>query len=332
MAKEKVLIITHSEDNISVDTVTRFIQEAGAEAIRFNVDRYPLHSKLTSIYRQQNRQIILENESGTHELQDATGVWYRRSYNIGTGLDTVLDKEYLAPSLGETRRTLMGMLEGLDVFQMEKPSIYRRLDSKEEQMKIAAGCGLNIPRTCISNDPTVIRNFIQTLKAPVITKMQSSFAIYRNKEEHVVFTNEIQEQHLDDLASVQYCPMVFQEKLDKQLELRINIVGREMFAFSVNSAATERGSTDWRKDGVALLDSWLPYELPGELHDKLLHFMNVYGLNYGAIDVILAPDGRYYFLEINAAGEYFWLDKLCDHAISRQIANVLLGKAARLEK
>lgn len=332
MAKEKVLIITHSEDNISVDTVTRFIQEAGAEAIRFNVDRYPLHSKLTSIYRQQNRQIILENESGTHELQDATGVWYRRSYNIGTGLDTVLDKEYLAPSLGETRRTLMGMLEGLDVFQMEKPSIYRRLDSKEEQMKIAAGCGLNIPRTCISNDPTVIRNFIQTLKAPVITKMQSSFAIYRNKEEHVVFTNEIQEQHLDDLASVQYCPMVFQEKLDKQLELRINIVGREMFAFSVNSAATERGSTDWRKDGVALLDSWLPYELPGELHDKLLHFMNVYGLNYGAIDVILAPDGQYYFLEINAAGEYFWLDKLCDHAISRQIANVLLGKAARLEK
>lgn len=332
MAKEKVLIITHSEDNISVDTVTRFIQEAGAEAIRFNVDRYPLHSKLTSIYRQQNRQIILENESGTHELQDATGVWYRRSYNIGTGLDTVLDKEYLAPSLGETRRTLMGMLEGLDVFQMEKPSIYRRLDSKEEQMKIAAGCGLNIPRTCISNDPTVIRNFIQTLKAPVITKMQSSFAIYRNKEEHVVFTNEIQEQHLDDLASVQYCPMVFQEKLDKQLELRINIVGREMFAFSVNSAATERGSTDWRKDGVALLDSWLPYELPGELRDKLLHFMDVYGLNYGAIDVILAPDGRYYFLEINAAGEYFWLDKLCDHAISRQIANVLLGKAARREK
>jgi glutathione synthase/RimK-type ligase-like ATP-grasp enzyme len=329
MAKAKVLIITHSEDNISIDTVTRFIQDAGAEAVRFNVDKYPLYSKLTSIYRQRNRQVILENESGTHELQDAAGVWYRRSYHVGKGLDTVLDKEYLAPSLGEAKRTLLGMLEGLDVFQMEKYSVYRRLDSKEEQLKIAAECGLQIPRTCISNDATVIRNFIQTLQAPAVTKMQSAFAIYRNEEEHVVFTNEVEEQHLENLESVQYCPMVFQEKLEKQLELRITIVGKEIFAFSIDSAAGERSRNDWRKDGVALLESWKPYELPGDIREKLLRFMDVYGLNYGAIDVILTPEGQYYFLEVNAAGEYFWLDKLCDHAISRHIAQVLLGTAPR---
>ncbi len=57
--------------------------------------------------------------------------------------------------------------------------------------------------------------------------------------------------------------------------------------------------------------------------------MDVYGLNYGAIDLILSPEGQYYFLEVNAAGEFFWLDKICDHAISRQIAHVLLGKASR---
>ena len=57
--------------------------------------------------------------------------------------------------------------------------------------------------------------------------------------------------------------------------------------------------------------------------------MDAYGLNYGAIDLILTPEGEYYFLEVNAAGEFFWLDKCCNHAISRQIAAVLLGQAER---
>ena len=54
-------------------------------------------------------------------------------------------------------------------------------------------------------------------------------------------------------------------------------------------------------------------------------------MNYGAIDLILTPEDEYYFLEINAAGEYFWLDKLCDNQISKQIAGVLLGNVDRRE-
>ena len=42
---------------------------------------------------------------------------------------------------------------------------------------------------------------------------------------------------------------------------------------------------------------------------KLLAFMDDYQLNYGAIDMILTPDNELFFLEINAAGEYFWLDE-----------------------
>lgn len=328
MAKEKVIILTYTGDNVSVDTVTRFINEAGGEAIRFNVDRYPLYSRLSSIYHNGQREIILETESGTHSLQDAAGIWYRRSYHIGKGLDQVIDREYLPATLTESKRTLFGMIEGLDIFQLEKYSVYRRLDSKEEQLRIAESCGLRIPATCISNDPAVIQRFIRSLDVPVITKMQSAFAIYREGNEHVVFTNTVNDAHLQDLESVKYCPMVFQERIEKQLELRVTIVGHKIFAYSVNSAVAERSATDWRKDGVGLMDSWDPYELPVDLQQKLLKFMDAYGLNYGAIDIILSPDNQYYFLEVNAAGEYFWLDKLCGHAISRQIANVLLGKAS----
>jgi glutathione synthase/RimK-type ligase-like ATP-grasp enzyme len=78
-----------------------------------------------------------------------------------------------------------------------------------------------------------------------------------------------------------------------------------------------------------MIDEWQPYTLPETIQQQLLTFMDGYGLNYGAIDLILTPDDQYYFLEVNAAGEYFWLDRLCDFGISKQIADVLLGNVYR---
>jgi glutathione synthase/RimK-type ligase-like ATP-grasp enzyme len=225
---------------------------------------------------------------------------------------------------------LFGMLEALPCFQIARYSKYRRMDSKEEQLRMAVKHGLRIPATCITNWPEQAKAFVEQHK-PVVTKMQSSFAVYKGEDEHVVFTNEITDAHLQDLGSLQLCPMTFQQKLEKKLELRVTIVGKKIFAFSIDSQKMDNARVDWRKEGAAMVEDWKPYELPVEIQRQLLSFMDEYMLNYGAIDLILTPDNEYYFLEINAAGEYFWLDMLCDYEISKQIAAVLLGDAERRE-
>lgn len=330
MARKKVLIITHTKDNSSVDKVVNFINEAGGEAIRFDVDKYPVHYTLTTLFSNNQWQVLLEDGSTTHELNDVAAVWYRRSFNLGTGLKEVLPKEYLGPTMREVQHTLFGMLEALPCFQIAKYSEYRRLDSKEEQLRIAVKHGLRIPATCISNSPKHTKSFAEQ-QQPVVTKMQSSFAVYKGEEEHVVFTNDITDAHLQDMSSLQLCPMTFQQKLEKKLELRVTIVGHKIFAFSVDSQKMANAKTDWRKEGAAMVDDWKPFDLPQHIGQQLLSFMDEYKLNYGAIDLILTPDNEYYFLEINAAGEYFWLDLLCDYEISKQIAAVLLGNAGRRE-
>ena len=328
MARKKVLIITHTQDNISVDKVTEFINAAGGEAIRFNVDRYPLDYRLTSVYDGKKWQILLENDQESHDLNDIEACWYRRSFNLGTGLKELMDREYLGPTMLEVKRTLFGMLESLPCFHIERYSVYRRLDSKEEQLRMAEKHGLKIPATCISNSPEQAKEFINEYDH-VITKMQSAFSIYRGEQEHVVFTNEVTPDHLHDLESLALCPMTFQQKLEKKLELRVTIVGKKIFAFSIDSQRVANAQVDWRKEGVSMIEDWQPHQLPASIEKKLLAFMADYKMNYGAIDLILTPDDEYYFLEINAAGEYFWLDKRCDNEISRQISNVLLGNAER---
>jgi hypothetical protein len=331
MANKKVLIITHTADNSCIDNVVRFIEEAGAEAIRFNVDRYPIETRLTTSFVDNRWTTFLQVDNDTYHLEDITAVWYRRSHSLGKGLQQIIDPEYLPATIGEVKHTFVGMLEGLTCFQLERFSVYRRLDSKEEQLKVASANGLLIPATCISNDPVQVQKFIKQQHGPVITKMQSSFAIYREKQEHVVFTNEITVDQLDDLDMLQYCPMVFQQRIEKKLELRITIVGDAVFAFSIDSQRVDNAKVDWRKEGASMIEEWEPYTLPEPVQKKLLAFMDSYGLNYGAIDVIVTPNDDYYFLEVNAAGEYFWLDRICDHAISRHIAAVLLGDVPRRE-
>ena len=57
--------------------------------------------------------------------------------------------------------------------------------------------------------------------------------------------------------------------------------------------------------------------------------MDYFSLNYGAIDIILTPDGRHVFLELNPSGEFFWLERTPGLPISDAIADLLLGHSMR---
>ncbi|MHC5731086.1 MAG: MvdD family ATP-grasp ribosomal peptide maturase, partial [Nostoc sp.] len=94
-----------------------------------------------------------------------------------------------------------------------------------------------------------------------------------------------------------------------------------------DSQALDKARYDWRKQGIALLQAWEPYTLPGDVEDKLLKLMAEFCLNYGALDIILTPDGRHVFLEVNPVGEFFWLERCPGLPISQAIAEVLNNSA-----
>jgi glutathione synthase/RimK-type ligase-like ATP-grasp enzyme len=160
----------------------------------------------------------------------------------------------------------------------------------------------------------------------MITKMLSSFAIYEEGKEKVVFTNPVAPEDLDNLDGLRFCPMTFQEKLPKVVELRSIIVGKRVFTASVDSHSYEGARHDWRRRGVALLEAWKAYDLPQDLEQKLLELMAHFGLNYGALDLIVTPDGRHVFLEVNPVGEFFWLERCPGLPISQAIADILLSQ------
>ena len=163
----------------------------------------------------------------------------------------------------------------------------------------------------------------------MVTKMLSSFAIYEEGKELVVFTNLVTRDDLVDLSGLSLCPVTFQELLRKSLEIRVTVVGQRIMSACIDSQVSARATHDWRRDGVRMIQDWRPYQLPVEIEEKILRLMDYFFLNYGAIDIILTPDERHVFLELNPSGEFFWLERAPGLHVSDAIADVLLGHTPR---
>ncbi|MEM7065805.1 MAG: MvdD family ATP-grasp ribosomal peptide maturase [Cyanobacteria bacterium P01_B01_bin.77] len=317
-----VLIITHSNDNGSILKVMSAIHDQGGKTFRFNTDQFPTALKLELSCNNRVKGGILTTDQGTLDLSTVSSVWYRR-FRIGQNLPSKMEPQLRNASIQEARRTIQGMLASLDVFHLDPVVNIRRAEHKQLQLQVAHEVGLEIPDTLITNDPATVRKFSQTYEQGVISKMMTSFAVHEDGKEKVVFTNPLSSQDLEELEGLQFCPMTFQENIPKALELRVTVVGKTVFAAAIDSQRLEKSRADWRREGVTLLNDWTPYALPMEIKEKLLALMERLHLNYGAIDIILTPDNKYVFLEVNPCGEFFWLDLLPKLSISQAIAQLL---------
>ena len=324
-----ILIVTHSNDNDSVARVIKAIAEKGGHTIRFDTDRYPTDVRLTAYYgAPDDERLTLTNEEGEFDLREVTAVWHRR-LDFGGQLPAELDPQLRYASLGEARSAAHGMLASLKAFRMDHVHHIRRAENKQLQLQVARELGLDTPRTLTTNDPTAVHAFAKSCEDGIVTKMLSSFAIYEEGKELVVFTNPVRPEDLADLSGLGLCPATFQELLPKSLEIRVTVVGQRVMSAAIDSQVSARATHDWRRDGLRMLEEWQLYQLPLAIEEKILRLMDYFFLNYGAIDIILTPDERHVFLELNPSGEFFWLERIPGLSISEAIADLLLGHSPR---
>ncbi len=322
-----ILIITHSQDNESISLVIKAIKEQGGKAFRFDTDRFPTEVQLDAYSGKEKERLILACEQEKLDLREVSAVWYRR-IAMGARIPTTMEPQMRQASVQESRVTIKGMLASLNAFYLDPLHKVERAKHKQLQLQVARELGLDTPRNLTTNNPLAVLEFAQECKDGMIAKMLSSFAIYDEQgQEKVVFTNPVKPEELDQLEGLRFCPMTFQEQVPKALELRTTIVGKQVFTASIDSQISQKARHDWRRQGLALIKDWKTYDLPLSVEEKLLKLMEYFGLNYGAIDLILTPDGQHVFLEVNPVGEFFWLERCPGLPISQAIAKLLLTRS-----
>ncbi len=324
-----VVIVTHSQDNESAELVSREILARGGRALRLDTDLFPTEVQLSVAQGGARTAGLLRTPEAELPLEEVSAIWYRRS-NVASGLPREMDPQQRKAAVGESRRVLFGFLDGLGVYTLGGKAAIQASENKILQLELARESGLEVPRTLISNDPERVRAFAAELGGAMVTKMMHSFAVYDERgQENVVFTNPVSEEDLADLDGLALCPMTFQEAIPKARELRVTVVGERVLCAGLSAHLDGEGAGDWRIVGQETERDWVEERLPRPVERALLRLMDRLELDYGAADIIVTPDGRYVFLEVNPAGEFFWLQHAPGLPIAEGIADLLLGLAPR---
>ncbi len=225
----------------------------------------------------------------------------------------------------EAKSTIMGLWEILDCVWVNHPERNRVAELKIKQLMVANEVGLEIPKTIITNDPEEAEIFFRKTKSEgVIIKRLGGGIVLDGNQGSAIYTSLVSEADINDIGRVRYTPTLFQEYIQKDVELRITVVGNKVFPIEIHSQKSERAKFDWRRDTLNLLHR--EHLLPEDVKQKIINFVHKLGLNFGAIDMILTPNGRYVFLEINPNGQWGWIEDLTGLPISDSIINLLVGR------
>jgi glutathione synthase/RimK-type ligase-like ATP-grasp enzyme len=243
------------------------------------------------------------------------------------GLDDATRRTCIAAS----EMALVGALESMEAFQLDPYWSAARASSKPYQLRVAPACGLEVPETLVSNDPDAVRAFARVCGG-LVTKMLVQPDAPAGDGNVAVFTTPVSEADLADLDGLRLCPMIFQQRIEKASDVRVSVVGHQVFAAALDTAAATDGSeVDWRREPAVSGERvrWAPCELPAEVVAGLLRMLDHLGLNQGACDFVRTPEGRYVFLELNPFGSFCFLGPALADPIAAAIADVLVDPAAR---
>ncbi len=322
LLRDVVLLITHSGDFFTIDRVAEALSKKGAQPFRLDTDKFPLEVQMTARFDKSKSYHTLEY--GTHSIstEQVQAVWMRRIWE--PDLSKELAPQFREACVRESQATLDGFWDSLRearwVDNLERINVAH---NKLLQLRVASVVGFVIPQTLITNKAESAREFFQQVNGKMVSKLLTTLSRSMEATSFFLYTSTVKEEDLLDAESLRYCPMVFQEQIPKQSELRVVYVNGNVFVGALD-ADVYAGAVDWRKPGVEV-GAWQHYKLPDEVVNRLKIFMGKLGLLFGALDFIVTPSGEYVFLEINPIGEWGMLEKDLDLPISSAIADALIS-------
>jgi MvdC family ATP-grasp ribosomal peptide maturase len=323
-----VLILTHSADFYTVDRVAEELASRGARSVRVDTDLFPTRVRMSARPASQGSVDVLTTETDVVRASDVRAVWMRHLWPPSF-LGEEVDPVFVEGCIRESGAAFEGFLDALSHARWINPLAEdRTAANKLLQLRVAREEGLALPRTLVTNDPAALRAFYDETDGRLVAKMLTRLTTAMEKSSFNVPTSEVRAEDLEHGEALRLSPMVFQERIEKDIEFRVAYVDGELFPGAIDASRSTAGRVDWRESDPSEV-RWERGELPSETADRLRRFMQRLGLVYGALDLIRTPDGRHVFLEVNPNGEWGMLEHDLGLPIAEAIAKALLAERRR---
>jgi glutathione synthase/RimK-type ligase-like ATP-grasp enzyme len=338
VSRDQIIIVTQTDDP-HADDVVLALERMGHDPVRLNSDEIPANAQVAMTWSGEQpfeATIDVLSSGRTMTASQVRSVWWRRPSFFGLPDDlSVQEAEFATAEIEHALRSLWACL---DCYWVSEPERIRRASWKGEQLLRARRIGFDVPRTLVTTDPEQARQFFHDCGKKMVFKVMSDPALGGislsrkdpavQLDPYAAVTTLITESDLDMLDSVRIAPCLFQEYVPKKLELRITVIGDEIFAAEIHSQEQEEASVDWRNSDADI--QYRVAALPRPVADRCLELVRGYGLNFSAIDMIVTPDDRYVFVENNPNGQFIFVEhKVPELAMTDALATCLVRGSSR---
>ncbi|MFI6981700.1 ATP-grasp ribosomal peptide maturase [Embleya sp. NPDC050154] len=304
MNRRATVVVVTAPDDATADPVVVKLSERGVDVVRFDTAEFPARATLAASLSGGGWGGALRVGTRTIDLARVKSVWWRRPGEFRLPSDWTPTARTFAAS--EARAGLLGVLGSLPVRWVNHPTANLATNYKPMQLAVAATVGLDPPATVVTTDPTHAATFARAHGAAgreVIYKALGG-GVHTAERTATIPTTVVDSGSMDE--SIASTAVLLQERVAKAHEVRLTVVGSRMFAAAIHAHSDET-RLDFRVDYGALTYRSVP--VPKEVEAGVSALMAHFGLFFGALDFAVTPDGRWRFFEINASGQYRWLER-----------------------
>lgn len=305
--KPQILILTGVHD-LEANVVGVDLLKRGVDYIRLNSEDLP--SRGCIIWTMGGRAYEARLLVGHEEVAAAqiSTVWYRHmSLESFGACSDFCDPLSAAFANREWQWALRDFNRSLCCFWVNAPDAVEATADWLLRVRWALDIGLDVPPTIMSNDPIQVREFYDACDGQIIAKVVSLHFLRAKGRLFDFFGRHLRPDDLNLLDDVRYVPCIFQEYIPKGLEVCVTVVGDKVFAAEVQSQVNESSRDDYHRGSLKDIPKAM-HHLPSDIEHKCWLLVRRMGLVYGVVDLILTRDGRYIFSEVNASGDWRWIE------------------------
>lgn len=255
-------------------------------------------------------RIDYKGKRQTLAFNDFQSVWMRRPTGIFAQESMVSGAER---AVSEAECLVFGssMMSRIEAgrFTVNPYDSGRQASQKPFQMAVAARLGMPMPRSLVSNSKEEVMNFFEACGGNMVYKaMKPAVWPVQNGGFTMTPTTLLSDATLFAASDLSRSPGIFQQVIDKKVEVRATVMGRSIFAWEKTFASRDDLDIDWRY--MFRGSEHRIHKLPSDVEAKCFEMMEALSLVFGCFDFIIDEDGKYWFLEVNPQGQWLWGDGL----------------------
>ncbi len=299
------MVILAPRSDVHADAVGRRLDLLNTSWCRLSAEDLPT----VRVRWRPEPELRIESNDGDFVVTTLSTIWWRR---LGWPTTDHLKGAEKDLCWDEVNAALPGALLSLEARIVDPPQIQSLAGYKLRQLALAHGLGIPIPRSAMTNSPTAAASFDASVDGDIVAKaLSDGFGI----------APFVQRVPVDQLSRVSECPVLLQEQLLADWDVRVVTVADR--AFTWHRPRRSEQPVDWRAADPSG-DAFRRCQ-NADLEQDAVRLAAAMDLSFTVQDWLIV-DHAPVFLEVNPQGQWLFL-KDAEAVVAEALAEYLSRSA-----